>query len=280
MFLGHLEYRLTTKKIEFTLILMNKKLLFKAFLCSISSITLLMFLNLNVLAATAVSLPVESIDGNSPQNGSIVTQENGYYTLANTEYDAFMVGVITDEPEISFVDTNLTEYELVTSEGEARVLVSAKNGPISEGDSITSSDIPGVGVKVNDNGYILGVALEAFNPTDVSEIGEIWVYVDIKMNYVGEGLSSNLVKALQNMLSSPFMSPVQALRYFLAFIVIITSFVIGFANFGKISLSGVESLGRNPLSSQSIKRVIALNFFLTFVIMGIGLGIAYLLLIL
>ncbi len=259
---------------------MNKKLLFKTFLCGISSIALLVFFNPNVLAATAVSLPVESIDGNSPQNGSIVTQKNGYYTLANTEYDPYVVGVVTEEPEISFVDINLSEYELVTSEGEAMVRVSAKNGPIYEGDTITSSDIPGVGVKVNDNGYILGVALETFDPADTSEIGEIWVYVDIKMNYVGEGLSSNLVKALQNMLSSPFMSPVQALRYFLAFIVIITSFVIGFANFGKISLSGVESLGRNPLSSQSIKRVIALNFFLTFVIMGIGLGIAYLLLIL
>jgi hypothetical protein len=37
-------------------------------------------------------------------------------------------------------------------------------------------------------------------------------------------------------------------------------------------------LGRNPLAGGAIRRVIFFNFAMTFVIMAIGLGIAYLIL--
>ena len=60
---------------------------------------------------------------------------------------------------------------------------------------------------------------------------------------------------------------------------VVASFVFGILHFGKMAKSGVEALGRNPLAAKTIQFGILLNVLIAIVIMALGLGIAYLVLI-
>ncbi|MCA9389954.1 hypothetical protein KC571_00970, partial [candidate division WWE3 bacterium] len=110
----------------------------------------------------------------------------------------------------------------------------------------------------------------------------IAMHVDIRANTVDPdpNVQVNLLEVLRSGLESPFLSPVASLRYLLAVLIVLASFVIGFASFSRISGNGVEALGRNPLAKRSIQATIVFNFILTAFIMFIGLGLAYLILIL
>jgi signal peptidase I len=220
----------------------------------------------------AVTVPLVDNKGNS---GDIVSYKDGKYLLSSEFQDPAMYGVIVENASISFEDRNLDQSKLVTSMGEVLLNVSSKNGEIKEGDYVTSSNIPGVGVKANEDGQVLGVAMEDFTPNNNDEIGQIYILMDIKTMFFGKGLSGNILDIIRNSLTSPFMTPVQALRYLLAIAIIFASFVIGFSSFGKITGSSVEALGRNPLAGAAIRRVMFFNFILTFVIMAMGLIAAY-----
>lgn len=243
-------------------------------------VAFLVFSTLYVFAASyspAVSIQTENNIGNS---GDIVSYLDGKYDLSRSEFDTSMFGVIVDNPNSSFEDLNLVTYKLVTSFGEVLVNVTAKNGNIKTGDFITSSDYPGVGQKATESGQILGVALEDYAPQNSTDITKILVFVDMKTSFVDTTISKNLLDVLKSSLTSPFMTPVESLRYLLAIAIVFASFVIGFSNFGKITGTSVEALGRNPLAGPSIKRVVAFNFVMTAIIMILGLGIAYFILIL
>lgn len=226
---------------------------------------------------TAFSIKVQDNKGNG---GDIVSYKEGVYAISNEKYDDSMFGVIIDSPTTSLEDLNLGEYKLVSSFGEAPVWVSARDGDIKEGDLITSSDIPGVGVKAVESGQVLGIALEDYIPENKEALSQILVFVDIKTNFVDQKMSKNLLDILRTSLTSPFMTPIEALRYLLAILTVFASFVIGFSSFGKITGTSVEALGRNPLASPAIRRVIIFNFVLTFIIMAVGLAIAYFVLVL
>lgn len=220
----------------------------------------------------AVTVPLVDNKGNP---GDIVSYKEGKYILSSEYHDSDIYGVVVDNPSISFEDRNLEESKLVTSMGEVLLNVSAKGGNIQEGDYVTSSDVPGVGVKASEDGPVLGIAMESFEFSDNDEIGQIFVLIDIKTHFFGKGISGNILDIIRNSLTSPFMTPVQALRYLLAIAIILASFVIGFSSFGKITGSSVEALGRNPLAGGAIRRVMIFNFILTFLIMAMGLGAAY-----
>lgn len=224
----------------------------------------------------AVSLPIENEISNA---GDIVGYTDGKYSLSSKPYDVSMFGVIVDSPNTSFEDLNLEKYKLVSSFGEIPVWVTAKNGNIKTGDLITSSDYAGVGQRADESGQILGIALEDYAPQKSTDIEKILVFVDIKTNFVDKTISKNLLEVLRMSLTSPFMTPIEALRYLLAIAVVFTSLVIGFSNFGKITGSSVEALGRNPLAGPSIRKVVVFNFVMTLMIMIIGLVIAYFILI-
>jgi hypothetical protein len=232
----------------------------------------------SLFAATyesAVSVPV---DGNAGKAGDIVSFTDNKFVLSSKIGDSAMVGVVVEDPATSFEDTNMTQYKFITPEGDVLVNVSGKNGSIKEGDFITSSDIPGVGVRALESGQVLGVALEEYMPNNPEDIGQIYVQLGIKTSFIDKTASKNLLDTLKNSLTSPFMTPIEALRYLLAIAVVFASFVIGFSSFGRITGTSVEALGRNPLAGSAIRKVIFFNFLLTFIIMGIGLAIAYLIL--
>ncbi|KKS30938.1 hypothetical protein A2380_00010 [candidate division WWE3 bacterium RIFOXYB1_FULL_43_24] len=226
---------------------------------------------------TAFSIQIKDNAGNG---GDIVTYRDGVYALSVEKYDTQMFGVIVDSPTTSLEDINLTDYKLVSSFGEVALNVSNRDGEIKEGDFLTSSDIPGVAVRANESGQILGVALEDYMPANNEDVGQILAFVDIKTSFIDKKISKNLLEILKTSLTSPFMTPIEALRYLLAILTVFASFVIGFSSFGKITGTSVEALGRNPMASASIRRVVIFNFVLTVIIMAVGLAIAYFVLVL
>ena len=211
--------------------------------------------------------------------GNIISSTSNNYYLSFEPFDPNIFGVITDTPVAAIVDTNLDDYSLVVTEGEVYVYVSTINGNIASGDLITSSSIPGVGQKGVDNGQVLGVALEDYSNENIQDSELILVRLDIKQNIVANP-RANLIQALRASSSAPFLSPVVSLRYVLAVLILMSSFVLGFIIFGKSSSNGIEALGRNPLAKKSIQTSIIFSFIMSAIIMLLGIFLAYLILVL
>ena len=94
------------------------------------------------------------------------------------------------------------------------------------------------------------------------------------------GPRGNLLQFLREGLAVPLLEPLDSLRYLLAILIIIIAFTLGLVYFGRVSRAGVEAVGRNPLASRVIQMNVLMNILLTIVIVLVGLGIAYLILIL
>lgn len=205
----------------------------------------------------SIPVPVEAAD---VEDGDIVSFANGKYILSNEQFDSKVFGVVNIDSPLAFGSTESVEDIPVVTSGRTFVRVSALNGPIESGDLVTTSIIPGIGVKADGFGYVLGRALAGFNELNPEIIGKIPVMVDIRID-------------------SPLLtfkvSPQQTLRYILAFIIAITSIVIGFIYFGKVAKAGVEALGRNPLAARLIEFSVFINLFLTLGIIAIGVVIAF-----
>jgi hypothetical protein len=93
--------------------------------------------------------------------------------LSRIPYDQTLIGVVTTNPGI-VMDNNLVDLNFnaasrnspnrpaVALAGRVPVKVSTVNGAIQPGDYITSSEIPGVGIKAIKAGATIGKALEGF----------------------------------------------------------------------------------------------------------------------
>uniref|UniRef100_A0A7C4TKJ8 Uncharacterized protein n=1 Tax=candidate division WWE3 bacterium TaxID=2053526 RepID=A0A7C4TKJ8_UNCKA len=226
----------------------------------------------------AESIFVEA--GRSVVSGDIVSLKNNRFELSSKPYDSSMYGVITDNPALVMEDRALEGRSYVAISGEAFVRVTSKNGNISKGDPITSSDLPGVGQRSTLSGQIIGVALQDYSSDDPNQVKEILISVDIRPYVVEGNVKVNLIEALRSGAQAPFLTPLTSLRYVLAALVTAGSFILGFAAFGKTSGSGVEALGRNPLASKEIQRSVVFNMLLTVAIMLSGLALAYFILVL
>lgn len=233
-------------------------------------------------ASSGIAISVPIINSNAP-DGSIVSATEKGYSLTTIAYDTSIYGVIAENPAISF-ENQSSNAKPVISSGKAYVRVSSINGNIKEKDFITSSSIVGVGQKADKNGFILGIALETYTSSDPKNIGKI--LISVAPRYNGASLSStsatrlNLIDTVKNAGVATALSPVASLRYLLAALIAIASFVLGFIYFGKVARTGIEALGRNPLAGRSIQLSVAFNVLMTIGIMIIGLAIAYLILIL
>ncbi|MBI3088815.1 MAG: hypothetical protein HYY99_00935, partial [Candidatus Colwellbacteria bacterium] len=87
-------------------------------------------------------------------------------------YDQRLMGIVS-----SFAGDTRTYgfYQPIAQVGRVPAKVSTENGPIAKGDAITSSAIPGVGMRATKQGRIIGIALE---PYSGSGVGKIMVFVN------------------------------------------------------------------------------------------------------
>ncbi|MBM3120288.1 MAG: hypothetical protein FJ006_12235, partial [Chloroflexi bacterium] len=102
---------------------------------------------------------------------AIATDSGGYLHFTADPLNWAMVNAIKEQQEqIASLSGQLaTANEAITSLSKANlseqeIIVSDLNGPIKIGDPITSSEIPGVGMKSTRAGPIVGKALEPFDP--------------------------------------------------------------------------------------------------------------------
>lgn len=219
-----------------------------------------------------------SIGDSDVKDGDIVSFSPKGYFLSKTPYDPMVVGVMTDNPAISLNFESVTKTYPVISSGNAYVNVSGANGAIKNGDPITSSSTPGVGMKADRSGYVLGSALEDFSPSKPDEVFKIAIALNVHFSTTKAAAKTGFWDILNFSALATYEQPTVVLKYFVAALILILSFVLGFISFGRIANKGIEALGRNPLAGRMIQIGIILNVMITIAIIGSGLIIAYLIL--
>lgn len=205
------------------------------------------------------------VEDEDVEDGDIISFVKGSYRLSEAAHDTEISGVASIDPAFTLATPDFQNGVPMVSLGRSYVRVSSVNGPIESGDLITSSAIPGIGAKSTGFGGVIGVALASYDEPDPEKLAKIPVAVNIRS---------------VSPLSTLRTSPLEALRYIIAFIIAAGSVVVGFTYFGKVAKSGVEAVGRNPLAARLIEFSVFLNLFLTLGIIAIGSIIAYAIIIL
>jgi len=224
----------------------------------------------DIAVAVPITTPLEE--------GQVICLEYDGYRPCNKAYDSSLFGVAVASPAGYLGPTDLTNTAFLVSRGKGVVRVTDQNGGIKVGELVTSSQVVGLAQKAKNNGQVLGVALEAFEPSDPNEAGTIAVSLSIRPVTSFTDSRTNLLETIKQALSAPTLTPLASLRYVLAFSIALIAFTLGFVYFGRVTKSGVEAIGRNPLASRVIEVTVALHIAMTIAIVGAGLAIAYLIL--
>lgn len=228
-------------------------------------------------AGTALSIPIR--DKNIKDGNIIVSTPKGY-GLTTAAYDSNVYGVYTEAPAVFLKNTDDQSAKPVISSGKAYVLVSSINGNIKKNDFITTSTIAGVGQKSTRNGMILGTALADYSNSNQKATGKILVAINPHFNASFADTKTNVLEVLRNASDPTTLTQATSLRYVVAAGIGLMAFAIGFVYFGRVTSSGVEALGRNPLASRTIQLNLIFNLVLMIVIIIVGLAIGYMILIL
>lgn len=231
-------------------------------------------------AAPNVATSVSLKDGETAEDGDIICADKEGFSLCASDYDPSIFGVALSEPPAALENSNLTDPVLVSSGGNVEVKVTTVGGAIKAGDLITSAAKAGTGQKATHNGYVLGTALEDYDAANADEVGKVYIALNIHPTIALTDVKVNLMAMLKQGLSAPTLGPLASLRYIIAALVVVISFVLGFIFFGRVAKSGVEAIGRNPMAGKMIEFSVILHIFLMIIIIGVGIGIAYLILIL
>lgn len=207
------------------------------------------------------------------KSGDIVVQTDKGIVRATVPFDPRMIGVAVQFPVMSS-GLKSGKTKSIMSSGRAMVNVTAKHGIINEGDSVTSSDIAGVGQKADIQGYILGKALASYK--NDKKDGQIPVLINMGSFSSGPNVAGAL-GALTGSLSAGFQNtqnfPI-VLRYILAFLISIITFFVSSFTFVKFMRHGLEAIGRNPLAKRTIISGMILNAVVIAVLTIAGFGIA------
>lgn len=212
------------------------------------------------------------------QEGDIVKFTGKGYALSDIAYETSIFGVIVTNPAISLESDQIQNAKPVVTNGKVYVRVTSANGQIGIGDLITTSTLPGVGQKANENGYVIGSALEEYKERNPKKVGKILVQLNITFNGVTANQSTNLLSSFRLALSSPYLTPINALRYVFAAGIVLVALFMSVTYFGKMATTGVEALGRNPLAGKSITVGIVINVTLGIGIIALAIAVAYLIL--
>ncbi len=231
------------------------------------------------ISSSGVATPV-IVGGTAPSLGSVICSGKGSYELCSNTYDTSIFGVVSTIPAASFDMEPQENQYLAVTHGKTIVQVVGSGGAIKNGDLLTSSERPGFAQKADRNGYVLGMALEDFNPNSPDETTTLLVSLNIHPTTIFIDVKNNLFKALQQGLSAPILTPLAAMRYMIAALVTVLSFILGFVYFGRFAKTGIEAIGRNPLARFQIQTTVIFNLFLMAGIFVVGLALSYFILVL
>ncbi len=255
-----------------------------------------------VIATSALAQDVTQgyLSDKSLQNGMIVRLK----PKDSTKVEALaakdikeMLGVVVSSGEsaVSLANVGTDQQVYVATEGQYNVLVSTQSGPIQEGDFVTISSIPGVGMKMQNNEpLIIGKALKDFaGTTDAVSTMELQTNKGKKQVSIGRlavavSVAHNPLFVPANQTGVPqFLYKasviiaerhVSAYRIYAGLIMLVLCILIS----GSILYAGVHSsmiaIGRNPLARHSIFRNLTQVIVLALIVFIIGVFAVYLLL--
>lgn len=213
------------------------------------------------------------------KNADIVQTNGKGFKLADEEYTSQIAGVVVLDPAVSIDLTNSSKSYPIVSTGTALANVNTSNGPIKVGDLITTSTTPGVGMKADKPGYVIGTAQENYDEKDPKRTGSIIVSLDTQYAYppaAGGQAGSKFLEIFNLTAAASYQQPSVFIKYAIASFVVIMTFMIGFFTFGRIASNGITALGRNPLAARTIQIGIVLNVLIALSIVFSGLFLSYL----
>ncbi len=268
---------------------LNKKTIFSlviilAWLFSIKSGVSFAQSNLNNFSITtegAASLGVaQMVELAQPnvKDGSIVSSSTQGVVLSTIPYDPQVLGVVARDAAIIFSTNDVKNGVPVIPVGRVYLLVSTQNGIIKKGDEITTSTIPGVGVKATKDGYVLGVALDDYTDPNPSHIGKIALNLELHYFNAKPTLAGSLTDIFKFAILPTKQGPSPIFKYIVAAGVVLASIIFGFLSFGRTAAKGVEALGRNPAAGKIIQLGIIFNVAIVIAIVLAGLSVAFLIL--
>lgn len=237
----------------------------------------------NISADVTVSYPLadaEALDGDI-----LITTDNGL-VRATDPYNIRLFGVVKRQ-SIVVIKQEGVETVPVARGGIVRVNVTTLNGEIHQGDYVTSSVIAGKGQRADKTGYSIGTAMGDFEASgsetlEGKEVTVGTVPVALKVEFVELSTPRSTPRLIEQLSTALFQSAqdpnkfAQMLKYIIAGLVVLTSFLTGFFTFSRSVANGVEAIGRNPLAKVQIYFSIGLNMIFTIVITGIGIFASYL----
>lgn len=202
---------------------------------------------------------------------------------ANTEYNPLMFGVFTDSAAIVMRSAD-PSFKPISRSGISLVNVTTVNGPIIRGSYVTTSAIPGKGMRASMSGYVLGTAMADLTPGvgEKQTINGKEVYVGaipvaMKIEYA-EISNARTLARLMNYLTADLFKNVQdqgqfqvVMRYMMSGLVMLTCMVISFITFSRSVPKAIEAIGRNPLAKSSIMLGLAMSIGLVVATLGLGL---------
>jgi len=209
------------------------------------------------------------VNGNTILDGYIIASDENGFSTTTEAYQKNIVGVITENPAVELtLEKKEGTYPLATS-GEAYVWVSLSNGPIKNGDPITSSPWEGIGMKATTPGSILGTALEDATLTEgdtENAVTKIRVAINPSSEQVAQ--FGRLTGGASRIGSGSILS------YIVSGIILLATISISLFYFGRLSMKGVEAMGRNPLAYKRIQFGILANILAGLLIATVGIAAA------
>lgn len=218
------------------------------------------------------------IVGEDIKDGYVISSSAEGPTPSTVAYDPQVLGIVARDAAIILNNTTEENGIPVISQGTVYVLVSSADGPIAQGDLLTTSTNPGVAVKAVQDGYVLGRALQDYDNPDPEHVDKIAMSLNLHYYSAKPTLAGSLTDILKIALNTTDGVPSPWIKYIVAAIVVIGSFVLGYLTFGRTAAKGVEALGRNPAASKIIHLGIILNVSIVVVIVLVGLVVAFLIL--
>lgn len=227
--------------------------------------------------------------------GSIVSlQKNSsdQVNAATTDNADSILGIVISDGSslLSLSNGEATQVQVATS-GVLQVLVSDINGPIAQGDQITSSPINGVGMKATNSAKVVGIAQgdlagsrtskqkykDASGAEKTVTIGEVPIVVNVSYYFKQpeKTVIPSTVQNLANALAGKEVKPLPIIISLAIFVVsLLTVVIIVYSTIR----SSIISIGRNPMSQSAVYRNLIQISGLVILILGVTVVSIYMIL--
>ncbi len=196
---------------------------------------------------------------------SLIANSSDSVEAATTEKANNLLGVVVSGQSSSLALGRGTSGEVqVATGGSVTVIASDINGEIKEGDQVTASPIAGIGMRVNTNSKVIGVAQADMTTTteqtvDVNgsekkvKLGSVPVLINVSYHYQTPE-KTIIPTAIQNVANAVAGRSVKPLPVILSAVIFIVMLVVVMIIIFAMIRSSIISVGRNPLAQSAVYR--------------------------